>query len=146
MLSLTIEEKPSSVMQQLGDRKRKELSWQATLSNTRRFSREIAEVVETSPANPAFGEQFNLFNARIMQREGFLDAYAMRNFPYGIGRIHGAMLALDNHTLKNLNTFLAALNDADMHLHAITWAKVGMILPHLFQINSINYCAHIAVY
>lgn len=124
----------------------KKLPWQTTFTDTRCFTSEIPEVVETSPTDPAFGQQFDLFNSRIVQRESLLDAYAMGNLPHGIGSIHGAMLALDNYALENLHTFLASLNDTDMDLYAITWTKVGMILPHLFQINSINYCAHIAVY
>ena len=126
--------------------RKRQLSWQTTLANTRRFSSEIAEVVETSPTDTTFRKEFDLFNARIMEREGLLDADAMGNLPYGIGRIHGAMLALGNDTLKDLNTFLASLNDPDMYFHAITGSKIGVVLPHLFQIDSFNYCAHNVFY
>jgi len=66
-----------------------------------------------------------------MQGECFLDADTVGNFPDGIGGIHCAALALDYDSLKDLHTFLAALNDADVHLDGISRTEIRMVLAHL---------------
>jgi hypothetical protein len=123
-----------------------QLAGQSTLTDTRCFSGKIAEVVETSPTDSAFCKQLNLLDAGIMQGKGFLNADTMRYLAHGICRIHGAVLALGDHSLKNLDTLLAALNDPDMHFHGIAGAEIGVVLSHLFQIDSFNYCAHNVFY
>ena len=120
----------------------KVLSGQSALADTCGLTCPVAEVIEAGATNAASGYQFNFLDTGIVQGESFFHTDTMGNLPHGIGGIHGAMLALDDDALENLDPFLVALNDADMHLYVITGAKVRVVLPHLFKIDSFDYCAH----
>jgi hypothetical protein len=66
-----------------------------------------------------------------MQRKGFFNADTVGDLPDGVGGVHCTTLSFDNNTLKDLDTFLAALNDTDVYLDIVARTKIRMILPHL---------------
>lgn len=108
------------------------LPWQAALTDTRRFPGKVAEVVEASSTNTALCQQFDLFDAGIMQRKSFLDTDAVGNLANCVSGIHRTIFSSGDDALKNLDTFLAALDYPDMDFYGITGTKIWVILPHLF--------------
>src|SRR5210317_1438339 len=78
-----------------------------------------------------------------MQGKGFLNPYTMGYLPHGKCSTHVSSSSADNNTLENLNSFLVAFNDTDMHLDGVAGTEVRHIMAHLFSIDSFNYiCTH----
>jgi hypothetical protein len=102
----------------------------------------LTQVEETGTSHSTAGDQFDLFDAGIVQRKGFFNPYAMGNFADSVRGVHVTAFALDDDTLKHLNTFLAAFDDADMHLNGVSGPKFGMIEAHLLLIYLIDYRIH----
>lgn len=121
---------------------RLESAGQPTFADARRLAGEIAEVVETCPADPTLGEQLDALDTGVVQSKCLFDADTVRDLAHRIGGIHGAVLALGDHAMEDLDALLAALDDPDMDLDGVAGTEIRMILAHLFQIDPFNNCAH----
>jgi hypothetical protein len=103
-------------------------------ADTRCLAAPSAQIEQTGPPDMSVGDDLDLLNPRIMQREGLLDAYAVRDLPNGVGGIHSAIFTPNNDTLKNLDTLFISFDDTNVDLNVVTGTENRMILPHLFLI------------
>src|SRR5690606_23832832 len=101
----------------------------------------FAEVIKLRTAHAAFARDFHLLDARRVQRENALDAFAKGHAAHGEARI-GALAAFapDDDAFKDLHAFLLAFNDAEVDAHGVPdgkfWNHVRRLLlclPQFFK-------------
>ncbi len=61
----------------------------------------------------------SLATVGVCKRERALDADAVAQLAHGVGLVQAATLAGDHVALEHLDTFLATLDDADVHLDLV---------------------------
>ena len=102
----------------------------------------FAQIKEARAPDPSTGHQFDFFNTRVVQSKGFFHPYTVGYLANGVGCVHVTTFPLNDDSLKNLNSFLAAFDDANVNLHGVTRSKLWMIKAHLFLIYFVDYRIH----
>src|SRR4051812_830821 len=91
----------------------------AALADAGALADAAAQVVELGPADVAAGGHLDLLDLRRVHREGALDADAEALLAHGEGLADPVALALDDDALEDLRTATRALDDLEMHAHAV---------------------------
>ena len=88
----------------------------------------VAQVVELRPADVAAGGDLELLDLGRVQRERPLDPDAERLLADGEGLARAAALALDHDALEDLGAAAVALDDLEVHAHAVAGGEPGPLL------------------
>src|SRR4051794_26964817 len=91
-----------------------------------------AEIIQLRPAGPAFLFHFHFRDARRVDRENALDAFAVGNAPDGKCLIQPAAFPADDDSGKNLNPLFIAFHDPSVDADAVADLEVGHVGPELF--------------
>ena len=83
-------------------------------------------------------DDFDLLHGRSVQRERTLDAHAVAELADRVGLLQPATLATDDVTLEHLDAFLAALDDADVHLQLVTSLEVGDVVAEGIVVDEVS--------
>ncbi len=73
-----------------------------------------------------------------MQREGALDAHAVRNLANGVGLTGSGTGAGDHDALEHLHTGLVAFDDLHVNLHGVASAEVGNVVAQRGGVDGIE--------
>jgi hypothetical protein len=93
------------------------------IPNSSGFAGAVPQVVQPRSSNHALGADFNLFDARAVEREDTLDALAEAHFAYSEGRTGTGAVSFDHKALKDLDSGLFTLHDAIVDAHGVAAAK-----------------------
>lgn len=93
----------------------------------RRFADSAAEVIELRSSDFTFAHNFDLRNARAVDRENSFDTNAIGNAANGEGFIDAAVLFGNDCAFEHLNTFSRTFFDLDGNLDGIADVKLERI-------------------
>ena len=97
----------------------------AALAHPRAAADPVAQVVELGAADVAAGRHLDPLDLRRVQRERALHADAERLLADGEGLARAAALALDHDALEDLGAAARALDDLEVHPHAVARLEDG---------------------
>ena len=113
----------------------------AALAHARRAADPVAQVVELGAAHVAAGRDLDPLDLRGVDREGPLHAHAERLLAHREGLAHAASLALDHDALEDLRPPARALDDLEVHAHAVTRLEGGDT-AQLRALDAVDYAGH----
>src|SRR4051812_9495230 len=97
----------------------------ATLAHPGALADAAAQVVELRPAHVAAGGDLDALDLRRVQRERPLHADTEGLLAHGEGLAHALALTLDDDTFEDLRAAPRALDDQEVHLHAVACLEAG---------------------
>ena len=92
---------------------------------------EVTQVVKLCAADASATNNVDMINNCRVQREDAFDADAEADLADGDRLTGSAVLAGDADALKDLEAFLVAFLDADVHLEGVARGKSGNVIPQL---------------
>ena len=98
---------------------------EAALADAGATAHAVAEVVELGAADVAAGGDLDLLDLRRVHGERALHADAERLLADGEGLAQAGALALDHDALEHLGAAAVALDDLEVHPHAVTRLEGG---------------------
>src|SRR5699024_11027267 len=90
----------------------------------------VAQVVQLRAADVTAGGHLDLLDGGGVHREGALHADTEGDLADGEGLTDTGTVDADDHALEDLDTAAVALDDLDVHLHGVTGAEAGDVVPH----------------
>src|ERR1019366_2653803 len=108
----------------------------ATLAHPCALAHPVAQVVELRPPYVASCRQLDALDLGGVHREHALHANAEGLLAYGERLARAVALALDHDPLEDLHTAALALDDLEVHLHAVARGEVG----NAAQLRALNGC------
>src|SRR5471030_176481 len=89
------------------------------LGDAARLAAQIAQVIELGAAHDALTDDFDFPDARTVEREHALHAFAERDLADGERGVHAVVLARDAEAFVDLQTLAGALLHLDVHLEGV---------------------------
>src|SRR5947208_3095064 len=113
-----------------------------SFSDARRLAPQPAQVIEFGAAHVRGLHQFNLINHGRVQRENTLHTLAEGHLTDSESGVTSGAPPANDRPFEDLDSFLIALFDLDVHPHGITGAELRQALPHLLLFHFLKSCGH----
>src|SRR5947207_16012517 len=100
------------------------------------------EIIQLRATGAAFLFHFDSSDARGMNREDALDAFAVGNSANGKSLVQSAPFSSNHDASKNLDPFLVALHHPGVHANAVADLELRGVGLELFFLNSVDDPVH----
>src|SRR5439155_7171461 len=111
-------------------------------SDARRLAPQSAQVVEFGAAHARGPDQLDLIDHGGVQRENTLHTLAEGDLTDGERGVTSGTPPANHRPFENLDSFLIALFDPDVHPHGITRAEFRQAFPPLLLFDFLYSCWH----
>src|SRR5262245_15660987 len=106
--------------------------------NARRFSGQLAQIVELGAPHVAARGHFDPVDARRMDRKGALDADPVRHLAHREGGADAPAALADHDPGEHLHALLLTLDDLDVHTHGVAGLEVGHVALQLLALDRLD--------
>src|SRR5215471_20096552 len=88
--------------------------------DTGRFTAQVTNVVQLRASHASGADDFDLIDDLRVKRENAFDSVSKRNLAHRECRADAAVFLGNTHALKDLDAFLVALSDFDVHFDGVS--------------------------